>query len=479
MDRQAAAKQRYEGLKKALTDDRKVRKKTRRTRVMGLAVLGVWVIVPALLFDVDLDSVAAPEFFRRPTPHEAHLLTLLGAGSAVGADETAVVRKWEAAAFRAIDFPISIGSAYQEVGVFPLEDPQAFGLRVHIPEGQRLRLRVDSEGGDPGGLFVDVFRAAPDSLRQPAREPSSGSAAALGSGSAAALGSGPAAALGSGPAVDLASSPAADLTPRPAFVLSGEMEDGRWHFDPPEAGDYVLRLQPELGMGGRYRAALQIGAPWIFPVAGAGESDIGGVFGDPRDGGGREHHGVDIFRPRGTPVLAASDGRVTSVDTTEIGGRVVWLREVEGGHSIYYAHLETPLVRDGQRLHAGDTVGLVGNTGNARTTPPHLHFGAYRRGPVDPWNLILPIPPGIPDVRVGLDALGREGQVAGDGALIRVAPNSRGTVLAELPRETSVRILAGAGDWYRVLLPGDGVGFIEGTHLALPTPNGTQPSNNQ
>jgi len=436
MDRKAAAKERYEGLKKALTDDPKIRKKTRRTRVLGLAVIGAWVIVPALLFEVDVDSAAAPEFFRQPTAHEAHLLELVRGGGLEGVGEAELVRDWEAGSYRAIDVPLSIGSAYQEVGVFPSDDPQALGLRVRVPAGQRLRLSVEAQATDPPALFVDVFRAAPDSLIPP------GSTA----------------------------------EPRPGFLVAGEMKNGRWHFDAESAGDYVLRLQPELGEEIRYRLAIQVGARWIFPVAGAGEDDIGGVFGDPRDGGDREHHGVDIFKPRGTPVLAASDSRVTSVDTTEIGGRVVWLREADGGHSIYYAHLETPLVRDGQRLQAGDTVGLVGNTGNARTTPPHLHFGAYRKAPVDPWNLILPAPPRIPAVRVSLDGLGQEGRVADGGAPLRDGPRSGGTVLAELAAESSVRVLAGSGGWYRVLLPGDEVGYIEGGRLTLPTPNGTEPS---
>jgi len=222
---------------------------------------------------------------------------------------------------------------------------------------------------------------------------------------------------------------------------------------------------------------VQVGAPWVFPVVGGGEEDIGGVFGDPRDGGDRDHHGVDIFKPRGTPVLAAADGRVTSVDTTDIGGRVVWQRESDGRHSIYYAHLDKPLVHSGQRLQAGDTVGLVGNTGNARTTPPHLHFGAYRRGPVDPWSLILPAPPAIPEVTVALDALGEEGRVRGDGVRLRRSPSARGAVLAELGDDVPLRILAGAGEWYRVLLPSGESGYVAAESSVVATPNGTRPSN--
>jgi len=426
MDRQAAAKQHYDRLKKTLTDDRKVRRRTRRARAIGLLVVGAWFIAPTYFWRIDMEEAARPEFFRRPTPHEAYLLELID--DEAGGEGLA--RAWESVAYRAIDFPLSAGGAYQEVGVFSPETPQALGLRVHIPEGQRLRLNVEVEGGDSPRLFVDMYRAAPDTLL------------------------------------------------RPAPVRDGELGEGRWYFDATRTGDYVLRLQPELGGEGQYRVTFQVGAPWVFPVAGAGEDDIGGVFGDSREGGRREHHGVDIFKPRGTAVLAAADGRVTSVDTTEIGGRVVWQREADGRHSIYYAHLERPMVQSGQSLRAGDTVGLVGNTGNARTTPPHLHFGAYRRGAVDPWDLILPAPPEIPDVDVPLDALGEEGHVRENGVRLRRSPSTRGAVLTELGNGTPLRILAGAGEWYRVALPGGESGFVAARLSVVATPNGTPPSNN-
>jgi murein DD-endopeptidase MepM/ murein hydrolase activator NlpD len=435
MDRQTEARVRYDKLKKTLADDQKVRKKTSRARIIGLLVVGAWVIAPAAFWQVDLESARRSEFFRDPTPHEAHLLSLLRGPTG---DSTSA-KEWEAAAYRAIDFPLSAGSAYREVGLFPLDAAQALGLRVRVPAGQRLHLDVDAQGSGQPPLFLDVYRAAPESLVR--GDP--------------------------------------DTRRRPAFVLGEELEEGSWHFDPASTGDYVIRLQPEMRESGRYRVTLRVGARWHFPVAGAGETDIGSVFGDSRDAGRREHHGVDIFMPRGTPVLAAADGRVTSVDTTDIGGRVVWQREADGRHSIYYAHLDQPLVRDGQRLQAGDTVGLVGNTGNARTTPPHLHFGAYRRGAVDPWNLILPIPPEAPEIAVNLGGLGEEGTVMEEGVRFRRSPSTRGTILNELPAEASFRILGGSGEWYRVVLPGGESGFINARYASVATPNGTQPSNHQ
>ena len=58
---------------------------------------------------------------------------------------------------------------------------------------------------------------------------------------------------------------------------------------------------------------------------------------------------------------------------------------------MYYAHLDKQLVHEGQQVKKGDVVGLVGNTGNARFTPSHLHFGVYTvKGPIDPLPFVNP-----------------------------------------------------------------------------------------
>jgi murein DD-endopeptidase MepM/ murein hydrolase activator NlpD len=116
------------------------------------------------------------------------------------------------------------------------------------------------------------------------------------------------------------------------------------------------------------------------------------IFGDPRDAGRRQHEGVDIFASRGTPVLSATHGVVTRVGETTRGGRVVWVWDPGRALSLYYAHLSEQHVTIGQRVDAGDVLGTVGNTGNARTTPPHLHFGIYERGrgAIDPYWFIAP-----------------------------------------------------------------------------------------
>src|SRR5690606_5480939 len=79
------------------------------------------------------------------------------------------------------------------------------------------------------------------------------------------------------------------------------------------------------------------------------------------------------------PVLAATDGVILSVRHTPIGGKVIWMRPDGEDVELYYAHLDRQDVRPGERVRAGDQIGLVGNTGNARGTSPHLHFGVYQR----------------------------------------------------------------------------------------------------
>lgn len=110
----------------------------------------------------------------------------------------------------------------------------------------------------------------------------------------------------------------------------------------------------------------------------------------------------------------------------------------------------------------GDTIGLVGNTGNAVTTPPHLHFGLYVRGegPVDPWDYIYRSPAELVQVEVDLTELGEWVRVVRDGIRLRERPSLRAHILAELSRDKALRVYGGVGDWYRVRLPDGTSGFV-------------------
>ena len=104
------------------------------------------------------------------------------------------------------------------------------------------------------------------------------------------------------------------------------------------------------------------------------------TWGAPRSGG-RRHQGTDVFAPSGSPAYAVVDGVVdqTTDVNTGLGGITLWLRSVRGDR-FYYAHNTQNLVRAGQRVSAGDVIATVGQTGNATTTPPHIHFEVHPLG---------------------------------------------------------------------------------------------------
>jgi peptidoglycan LD-endopeptidase LytH len=113
-----------------------------------------------------------------------------------------------------------------------------------------------------------------------------------------------------------------------------------------------------------------------LPVKGVTVRHVADSWGNARSGG-RRHQGIDIFAPKGTPVLSTTRGLVTRVGTNTLGGQIVWVLG-PGLEWHYYAHLDrygsfraSDIVRD------GDVLGYVGNTGNARGGPPHLHYGIY------------------------------------------------------------------------------------------------------
>lgn len=121
------------------------------------------------------------------------------------------------------------------------------------------------------------------------------------------------------------------------------------------------------------------------PVDGVEARRIADTWGGPR-GGGRRHQGVDIFAARGTAVTSTTRGLVLAVRDAGLGGRQVWILG-PGAERHYYAHLGAwdRDLRVGGLVRAGSRLGVVGDTGNARGTPPHLHYGIYTAaGAVDP-----------------------------------------------------------------------------------------------
>nr|WP_221234567.1 M23 family metallopeptidase [Sphingomonas aerophila] len=143
------------------------------------------------------------------------------------------------------------------------------------------------------------------------------------------------------------------------------------------------------------------GGDLVVPVAGVARESLQRNWGDPREGGQRAHHGLDIMAPRMTPVLATAPGRVEKLFQSGLGGTTLYLRSADGSTVYYYAHLAgyAPGIAEGQQVSAGQPLGFVGDTGDAGAGNYHLHFGVQRMQPgqrwwqgedVDPFPLLAP-----------------------------------------------------------------------------------------
>ena len=133
-----------------------------------------------------------------------------------------------------------------------------------------------------------------------------------------------------------------------------------------------------------------------WPVLGG---ETGSSFGSPREGGARRHLGVDIFAPKLTPVVAVAAGTITELHAE--GRECCWvkIRHDDGWYSVY-VHLNNdtfgtddgkgagvrPGLQAGDRVMAGQVIGWLGDSGNAETASPHLHFELRTRSgvPIDP-----------------------------------------------------------------------------------------------
>ncbi|MGB3412962.1 MAG: M23 family metallopeptidase [Microthrixaceae bacterium] len=121
---------------------------------------------------------------------------------------------------------------------------------------------------------------------------------------------------------------------------------------------------------------------FVFPVA--AEVEFIDSWGFPRMTGTSYQHwhqGTDIFAPLGAPVLASENGVIDRLGTAVLGGNKLWVKG-DSGTSYYYAHLSAfaPGIAEGDVVTAGQVVGFVGDTGNAKGTSPHLHFEVHPDG---------------------------------------------------------------------------------------------------
>lgn len=346
------------------------------------------------------------EFFGGFTPHERYETAL----RAAGLDQTALGSDWLTAAGEALNDPLTISPPYIEESFLDPRQAAAMAYRISLRRGQRIEVAFRSEPDSGYQVFLDLFVQRSNSSASP------------------------------------------------RHVESADSLERRLDHLARRDADYIVRVQPELLRGGRYSIEIQVLPSLVFPVMGRDSTAVGSWYGDLRDGGRRRHEGLDIFAPRGTPVIAAADGTVRSTRSNRLGGNVVWLRD-RFGRALYYAHLDSQAVRRGDRVTVGDTVGFVGNSGNARSTPPHLHFGIYSRGSFDPYPALRPARAPAPFAGDG-ELIGSFARVARAGARAHPLPARTSTLLAEFEINTPLRVAAGTAGWYRVLTPDGARAFV-------------------
>ncbi len=358
-----------------------------------------------------------PEAYKPTNSHESYIHSLRMADLA----HTALGRDWILASKKALRDPVEIETPYQEA--FYVDQAAAFAVayRFHVKRGQRTEIDVVFQGQRRCRLFMDLFRIEGSTIEEW------------------------------------------------QLVASANENEKHLEFEPRQDAWYVVRLQPELLRGGRFNVIIRTVASLEFPVAGHDSGSIGSGFGAPRDGGRRRHHGVDIFAPRHTPVLAPSKAYVRHVGESDRGGRNIWLYDSRRLLYLYFAHLQTQDISEGTHVGALQKIGTIGNTGNARRTPPHLHFGIYAQGegPVDPYDYINEINSAPEDIRADLAMLGRWVRLKDRKISLKAFLESDSQQTTQLDQYTAMMVRAAASSMYRVDLP-DGVsGFVPAQSVEL------------
>ncbi len=368
-----------------------------RSRIITTLSIALIVLLSAC------EQEKVPIAFKPRNDHEAYQYGLQQAnllGTALGQD-------WTSLAKSALETPISISSPYEEAIYVDEKEATALGYRFIAKKGQKVQVKVTNLSQTKMKTFVDLFRI--------------------------------------------------DETESFRHVASADSVELLLGFEPRRDAEYILRFQPELLRGGQFKITIENVPTLSFPVAGKTASAIGSFWGADRDGGRRRHEGVDIFAPRGTPIVAPTDGYIRTAGVRGIGGNVVWLYDSKRSQSLYFAHLNEILVKKGDRIKAGDTLGTVGNTGNARTTPPHLHFGIYQNGATNPINHLRAEGKRLRKVNDDLGLLGSEIRL-NKNVNMRTSLNGRNSV--RLSKDQIATAIGINANQYRIELPDGRTGYV-------------------
>lgn len=306
---------------------------------------------------------------------------------------------WKAAYNRAFTDSLQIKLPYTETGIINAKNNAVYSYNFSVKEGEKLIISTETEI-DSLSLFIDLFQKQNDSVFQ--------------------------------------KKPKKSNRPNKSSIA----------YEVTKNESLKVVIQPQLQGTSSFTLKIYTLPTYQFPVSGAGNRDIKSFWGATRDGGKRSHEGVDIFAKRGTPVVAVTDGRVSSTGNRGLGGKQVWLRDGLFGSSIYYAHLDSIATTSGKRVKKGDTLGFVGNTGNAKTTAPHLHFGIYKgySGAVDPLPFIKK-QQAPKNKTINRNSFGK---VTRNNAELRLGSSTKFQQIASLKRNDSVSILGKNNSWFHI-----------------------------
>lgn len=347
--------------------------------------------------------------FKKLSPHEQYAGKLRDAGLL----QTALGHEWLSAAEKSLEAPLAISTPYKETGYFPADQAVATALRFQATRGSKINIDFSKKPLKDFTVFIDLWE---DREGQDKR-----------------------------------------------LLAYADTNGAPFHHEVDDNDAfYILRLQPELLSAGEYTLTITSGPSLTFPVP---KGKMQSFWGAARDAGARQHEGVDIFAPRRSPAVAAADGVIRRVGTNKLGGKVVFLQPHKKNYSIYYAHLDTQLVTSGQTVSAGDTLGLVGDTGNARGGAPHLHLGIYgNRAAIDPFHYINPTVKKPAEISSNLSVLGKASRTRVMTRL-QAGPSKSAGSIASLESDTFVRILSASASWYKVALPDGREGYLPSNHV--------------
>jgi murein DD-endopeptidase MepM/ murein hydrolase activator NlpD len=374
-------------------------------------------IVFVVVFAASCTSIKKLVQLEAPSPREKYIEGLDKSNLL----ESAMAKSWAAAGEVMGHDSTIVVLPFRETGFFAAAEPQARFYRFDVKDGQVLTLTSLIKTKANATLFIDLFALEEGSWKKIEH---------------------------------------ADST----LTITHEFS---------ESGSCLVRLQPELLVNMYYSITLSVTPVLLNPVKGASNKSIGSFYGDPRDGGKRKHEGVDIFAPKGTPVVAPTDGVVTSVGNSPLGGKTVWMNDVKRGHAYYFAHLDSQIVRRGMKIKQGDAIGLVGNTGNAKNTPSHLHFGVYQRQSKDPIAYIRTMEKLVNEMMPDTLFQSIVFRVNQKTASLRSGPGKKQPAYQELLKDSWVKVIGQSNDWYRVVTATQKEGYVEVRELT-PAENGNR-----